>query len=174
VGRSFRLNENLLNVLTNEAAKEGISPNALLNKILQDYCQFHRHLKNFPSILLTQDTFSTIITKISPEDARKIGTKAGYRGYQDILRTLGLKVNQQNIQYLLETIYGNYGKWFIYTHHNHKNKKVYHLRHTLGENWSILVSALVSTLFEEGLNQKTETENLENAVTVQVPRNQTL
>ena len=45
IGRSFRIKERCLDVLKEEASKQGISINALTNKILQDYCLYHRHFE---------------------------------------------------------------------------------------------------------------------------------
>jgi len=169
VGRSFRLDEQWLNILNEEAKDEGISPNALLNRILQDYCLFDRYLKRFPSILLTQKSFGSIIAACPKEQIRICGKRAGSVNAQDLISTLGLSMDHENVIYMLEQVYGHYGNWYIYNHHVKNGKEVFHLRHTLGENWSIFLSEVVTTLFEDGLNRKVKKTFQDNTVTVEVP-----
>jgi hypothetical protein len=169
VGRSFRIEERWLNTLNDEAKNEGISPNALLNKILQDYCLFYRYLKRFPTVIVTQKSFSGLLKSCPKDDVLRCAKKAGSINAQDILHTLGFNLNHESVIYLLRDIYGRYGNWYTYNHHFRNGKEIFHLRHDLGENWSLFVSEVVSTLFECGLNQKVKKEFLESSVTIDVP-----
>lgn len=167
IGRSFRIKEQLLEILEEEAKKEGISPNALMNRILQGYCQFYRHENNFPIVILAQPTLYSMINACSTEDVRNIGVESGRRTL-DLMKTLGLRVNGENVIYVIESILGQYGKYFIYTHHIQDNKDVFHLRHNYGEKWSTYVAEVISGLFEN-LGKKIEIEFLESALTVKAP-----
>ena len=73
---------------------------------------------------------------------------------QDILNTLGLSFDHESVTYLIKEFYGHYGNWFNYNHHIKNNKEIFHLRHNLGEKWSVYVSEVISTLFEYGFETK--------------------
>ncbi len=169
IGRSFRIDERWLNILNEEAKSEGISPNAIVNRALRDYCLFYRHIKQFSTITMTQKSFSAIINACSKEDLMVGAKKAGSVNAQDILNTLGLSFDHESVTYLIKEFYGHYGNWFNYNHHIKNNKEIFHLRHNLGENWSVYVSEVISTLFEYGLNKKVKTEFLEDSATINVP-----
>jgi hypothetical protein len=169
VGRSIRLDEQWLNVLNEEAKNEGISQNALLNRILQDYCLFYRHVKRYPAIILTQKSFGSIIAACPQEQIRLCGKRTGSVNAQDLINTLGLSMDHENIIYLLKQVYGHYGNWYNYNHHVQNGKEVFHLRHNLGENWSIFLSEVVTTLFQDSLNKKVKKTFQDNTVTVEVP-----
>jgi hypothetical protein len=172
IGRSFRIDERWLNILSEEAKNDGISPNALVNKVLQDYCLFHRYTKRFPSMLLTQKSFSSIIDACPKEALKTCAKKTGSTNAQDIFHTLGVSFDHENITYLIREIYGRYGNWFTYNHHLKNGKEVFHLRHNMGENWSMFIAEVISTLFDYGLNIKVKAEFLENTVTIDVPLSQ--
>lgn len=157
-----------------EASSEGISPNAIANRVLRDYCLFYRYLKRFPSITLTQKSFSSIVGACPKEDLIISAKKAGSVNAQDILNTLGLSFDRENITYLIKDFYGHYGNWFTYNHHIKDGKEVFHLRHNLGENWSVFISEAISTLFEYGLNKKVKLEFSEGSVTIDAPAMQRL
>ena len=118
---------------------------------------------------MTQKSFSDIINACSKEDLIVGAKKVGSLNAQDILDTLGLSFDHENITYLIKELYSHYGNWFNYNHHIKNNKEIFHLRHNLGENWSVYVSEVISSLFEYGLNKKVKPTFLEDSVTITVP-----
>ena len=65
VGRSFRIKEQWLDILKKEAEREGLSVNALMNKILEDFSMYHRHFTRMEAISFTKHTTSLLLEKIS-------------------------------------------------------------------------------------------------------------
>jgi hypothetical protein len=168
IGRSFRLNEQWLRILNEEAKNEKISPNALLNRVLQDYCSFDRHLKRFPVSILGQESLSNIIGDCTKENLRLYGKQAGSTIAKDIFGMLGINFSKENIIFCIKDILGNYSNWFIYNHHINNGKDVFHLRHNMGENWSLFVSEAVSTLLEHCSGQKVRKEFTKSTVTLEI------
>ena len=171
IGRSFRVDEQWLNVLNEEAKREGISVNALMNQILQDYSLFHRYFKRHPGIVLMQKSFSRIIEKCPKEDLIEIGREAGAIIVKDVFRIFGLSPNHKDVTFYLLTMLAKYGNWFEYEHHTRNNKEFFHLRHDLGENGSIYIGEFVSAIFEHSLNKKIKTEITAGTLTFEVPLN---
>ena len=169
MSRSFRLDEQALGTLNEEAAKRKISPNSLLNQILLDYCVFYRYLKDIPTITMTQDLFASIIGDCPEENVRLYGKQSGSMIAKDVLGVVGLDFNRENLVFYLEEILSRYANGFIYSHHvNDSGKDVFHLRHSMGEKWSIFLSEEISTLIECCSGEKVKTELTKNTVTIEV------
>jgi hypothetical protein len=66
VGRSFRVDEEWLNVLNEEAEKQGVSVNSLLNRLLQQYA-YLRCMMRYGAITLTRKGFVNIL-ECFPDD----------------------------------------------------------------------------------------------------------
>jgi hypothetical protein len=169
VGRSFRINQNSLYTLNKEAENEGISPNALLNKVLKDYCFFYRYLTKYPCITMAQPIFIAVIPKVSEEEAKKFGQAASIRASKDLLKTFGLDHNIDDIRYFIEKILGVYGNWFVYTHHITADKETLHLRHNYGRTWSIFLFEALAPLLEKSYGKKPKADVSDVAVTFEIP-----
>jgi predicted helicase len=172
IGRSFRIEERWLNIVNEEAEREGISPNALMNRVLQDYCMFGRNLKRFPAITLSQKVFSKIIASCQEEKLRIIARESGVKSFRDVFKTLGLDLSLENIFYFIKELLSRYANWFTYSYHIKKKMRVFHLRHYCGENWSVYLSELITAVIDNCLNIKPKVEFSEETVTIYVPVNQ--
>ena len=171
IGRSFRMNEQMLNTLNEEAARAGISPNALLNKILEDYVKYQRFFKRFDGIALTQKSLSRLVGAIPKETLMDIAKKS-QTTVLDVFRTIGLRYNYEDAIFFVTTILAEYANWFKCEHHTINNKEYFHLRHNLGENWSTYVAEAVSELLESCCKTKVKKEFLDEAVTLEIPLSQ--
>lgn len=167
IGHSFRVYEDLLTVLNEEAQNEGISPNAMLNHILEEYCQYNRYTRRFPTIMLGEKLFSDLITKISQEQAAEMGKATGQRMISDFMKIVGLATDYDSMIYVMKG--APIGNWFIYNHSVSKGIEVFHLRHNYGINWSIFLKEALSPLFEKVANKKPKIEISESSVTFEIP-----
>jgi len=169
MSRSFRLDEQALSTLNEEAEKQKTSPNALLNQILLDYCVFYRYLKHIPTITLAQELFADIIRDCPEENVRLYGKNSGSAIAKDIFGVVGLSFNRCNLEFYLEEILSRYANGFAYNHHiNDHGKDVFHLRHNMGEKWSIFLSEEISTLIECCSGEQVKKELTKNTVTIEV------
>jgi hypothetical protein len=174
IGRSFRINEQWINVLYEEAEREGITPNFLVNRILQDYCLFHRFFKRYDGVSLTQKSFSSLLESCSREKLEETAKKAGSTIAQDLFRTFELKFNYDGVTYFLTTVLDGYANWYKCQHYVQDGTEIFHMRHNLGEKWSIYVAEVSSNAIEFCCNKKAKKEFLDGAVTIKVPTSQSL
>ena len=172
IGRSFRIDERWLNILKEEAEREGVSPNSLLNRVLQDYCTFGKIDKNFPNVTVSQKLFAQLLLSCPKEKLIALGREVGARNYLDLTNILGLESDQESIIYFIREFLGRHLNLFTYTYYTKKDKLILHLRHNLGENWSVYTSELLSTIFDTVLGIKPKIEISEDTVTIFVPRNE--
>jgi hypothetical protein len=169
VGRSFRISQQWLDGLNEEAEKQSLTPNALINFILRDYCLFHRYLKRLDIMAVTQKTVSRFAEACPKDKLEEIAQKAGSNIALDLFRSMGLRFNREDAVFFVTTILGEYANWFKCEHYKVGNKEIFHLRHNLGENWSYYVSEVITNLLEACCNQKVKSEFLDTAVTLEVP-----
>jgi hypothetical protein len=169
IARSFRIKEQWLNVLKEEAERQGVSRNSLLNKILQDYATFHRYFRRFGFVAMGEKTFANIIEACPKEELKKIAQTGGSTVSIDFIRTMGLGLDHETLTFVMTQIFGYYGNWFKCAHYTKKGKEIFHLRHDLGENWSFFVAEVVTTFFERLLGKKVKIEVMEGALTIENP-----
>lgn len=169
VGRSFRINEQWLNTLDLEAERAGISPNALLNRILQEYTESQRFVRRFGGMIVSRKSLSRLLDACPIEAVEEVAIKAGGIIGKDLFRTMGLKYNYENFTYAVLRIFGGYANWFTCERHVIKDTEYFHLRHDMGEKWSLYVSKMLETLLYSCCNRKMKIELMEGAVTLEIP-----
>ena len=170
VRHSFSIEEEWFKVLKEEAEREGISANAFLNKILKDYAQIYRFSKRFGIVYLSYPTLSAFVNCCPKDRVIEIAKFSASTLVKDGMRTIGLPMNYDSVTYFIKNIFGGLAGWFKCDHHIRSNVEVFHLRHGLGNKWSIFIAEVTSTMFEYLLNKKVETEILENSVTITIER----
>jgi hypothetical protein len=169
VGRSFRIDEEWLNVLNDEAEREGISVNALLNRILQKY-SYIRYMLRYGAITLTRKGFSAILESCSEDKVRENGRNAGSTLVRDLLLTMGVTPSYSFVVLLVKKILSEFAGWFECDHHVKRDKEILHLRHDLGIKWSIYLSGVASGTFNSILNKEVAIELSDSSVTITIPK----
>ena len=170
VVHSFRLSEEWFNILCEEAEKQDVNCNALMNKVLKHYCLHHRHTKRFAAINLTSPLFAEIINFNSEENLKEVAKKYGLNGPKDALRTFGVTPTFDHLIDFINKYLGEFGGWFDVTHYTKHDTEILHLRHNVGRKWSFFVAELISTIFEQILDKKMTAEIFDDFVTCYIPR----
>jgi len=169
VGRSFRIDEEWLNVLTEEAEKQGVSVNSLLNRLLQQYA-YLRYMLRYGAITLTRKGFSSLLECCPEDKVREKGRKAGSTITRDMLLTMGAAHDYSFVILLVKKILSEFAGWFECDHHVKRDKEILHFRHDLGIKWSIYVEAAASETFHSVLGKKVTTEISDSSVTITIYR----
>jgi hypothetical protein len=165
VGRSFRIDEAMLEVLNDEAERQGISVNSLLNRLLQQY-SFIRHMLRYGAITLTRKGFSAILESCPEDKIRENARHAGSIIVKDLSRTMGAPTSYSFLVYLIEKLISGFAGWFECDHHIKRDKEIFHLRHDLGPNWSIYLAEIASEIFKSTLDKEVKTEIIGDSVTI--------
>ena len=167
--RTFRLSAELDDVLKEEAERQAISVSALLNQIVQRYSEAERYFNRYDALTLEKNTFISFIKDLSDENVVEIGDLAGSRSLQNGLRIRGLSSNTETVRFIVEHVYGRYSGWFKANFYEKNNQTVYHLRHELGEKWSLFISHYMIKMFDSLLDTDIITEVKEDSVTIFIP-----
>ena len=169
VGRSFRIDEEWLNVLNEEAEKQGVSVNSLLNRLLQQYA-YLRFMLRYGAITLTRKGFSSLLECCPDDEVRKKGRIAGSKITKDILLTMGVPPTYDFTVFVVKKLLSDFAGWFECDHHIKRDKEVLHLRHDLGIKWSIYLSGAVAGTFNSLLDKEVTVELSDSSVTVTIDK----
>lgn len=169
IGRSFRIDEEWLQVLTEEAERQGISVNSLLNRLLQQYA-YIRYMLRYGAITITRKGFSSLIACIPEDKLKENGRNAGENITKDLLLTMGVTPNHNFVLLLVKKILAEFAGWFECDHHIKRDNEILHFRHDLGINWSIYLSAVSAATFNSLLNQEVSIEHTDSSVTITIPK----
>ncbi len=169
IGRSFRIDEEWLQVLNEEAERQGISVNSLLNRLLQQYA-YIRYMLRYGAITITRKGFSSLIACVPEDKLRENGRNAGANITKDMLLTMGVTPNYNFVILLVKKILAEFAGWFECDHHIKRDKEILHLRHDLGISWSIYLSEVSAATFNSILNQEVAIEITSSSVTITIPK----
>lgn len=169
VGRSFRIDEEWIKVLNEEAEKQGISVNSLMNRLLQQYA-YLRYMLRYGAITLTRKGFLGILESCPEESIRENARKAGSTIARDLLLTMGVQANYNFLVSLHKQLLSEFAGWFECDHHVRQDKEIFHLRHELGNKWSIYLAEAASEMFKFILNKEVAIEFSDSSVTITMPR----
>ena len=170
IGRSFRINEKLLNVLNSEAERNGLNPNALLNKILKDYSEYHRYTKRYGIISLSKMSLSKIIEACPRECVQETAKEIASIVSIDLFRVMGYSFSKEDAAFMINVVLAEHANWFSCEHHASGQKEFYHLQHALGGKWSVYIAEVVSAIIERCYGKKPKREFLnDTAVTLIIP-----
>jgi len=171
VTRTFRVKAEWDNILREEAERQGISVNVLVNLIFRRYALFDRWARGYTVISLTQRAFREFLDGIPAEKLASAGEKTGTSDIQNILDMIGLPSNYDSFAYLLSKHFGgsDCAMWFTCYRHLHENSDVFHLQHNLGRGWSIYLQKYILS-YLKNLKINAETQIYDHAVNLRIHR----
>jgi len=169
VGRSFRIDEEWLNVLNEEAEKQGVSVNSILNRLLEKY-SFLRYMLRYGAITLTRKGFASLLECCPEDKLRENGRNTGSKITKDLLLTMGAPPTYDFTVFWIKKLLSDFAGWFECDHHIKRDKEILHLRHDLGIKWSIYLEAAASETFNSILGKKVTTEISDSSVTLTIDR----
>jgi hypothetical protein len=165
VGRPFRIDAGLLNVFNEEAEKQGVSVNSLLNRLLQQYA-YLRYMMRYSTITLTRKGFTGILECCSDDEIKENGINAGSVITRTLLLTMGVTPNYTVVICLVEKLLSEFAGWFECDNHIKEDKEILHMCHDMGMKWSIYRSGAASGMFNFILKQEIGIEVSDSAISV--------
>ena len=176
ITRTFRINEAWDLILDEEAERQKMSINALVNKILRRFALFDRYTDRIGILRLPSRSFAEMIKSIPQEELAKLGEKNGSLDAVDFFSSMGHPPEYETFVYLVKEHFGNpkFAGWFQCFYHSLESHDLFHLQHNLGRKWSVFVDSYLHTILEKMTSVKAETKIYEYAVTIKVSRPPTM
>lgn len=163
---SFRISENALRALQEDARKQSVSLNTLANQMFVSYADYDRFLQKFHMVKLSTPTLKRIINAATDEAIIEAGTAAGSSvpGSFILAKTGELSVANA-LDYL--KLMGAHANLFDYSEVSHSAKISVTLTHDLGTKGSLFLTHYVTALFK-GVNKDVKVHELPDAITFEV------
>lgn len=144
---SFRLDESALNILQEDARKQNISLNTLLNQLVLTYANYDRPMKRFHMIKLPASSFKHLLQAATNETAVEAGNAAG----KDVPKTYiiskwGELTLENALSYLKTT--ADYTGLFEYSEVTRGGRINVMLTHDFGAKGSLFLQRYVQAIFE--------------------------
>jgi len=172
VTRTFRISKEWDEVLQKEAEEQGVSVNVLMNKILRRYALFERWADKYEVLHIMPRTLERILEVASEEGLAEAGRVEGSVRPIDSLTMMGRRASVESLISLVTEFYGgtDFARWFHCDYHPELGSDVFHLRHRLGNKWSIFIKNYLTAMFESLLKTKVESKAMDQAVTITLER----
>ncbi len=172
ITRTFRIRKEWDDVLQEEASRQGVSVNVLLNKILRKYSLYSRWNDRSNDTSLPQRTLREILKTVQVENLAEAGTKSGALDAINIVNAMGLTVDYDSFVYLMTEHLGgpNFARWFHCFHHTQGTKDIFHLQHDFGHEWSVFLERYVLSFLRSLTDTDAKTRVYDYAVTLEVTR----
>ncbi len=172
ITRTFRIRKEWDDILQEEAARQGVSVNVLLNKVLRKFSLYQRWADKNNDINLSQQTFREILKKVPIESLAEAGSNSGASDAINIVNALGLTLDYESFIYLIREHFGGpyFARWFQCFYHTQRDIDVFHLQHDHGRGWSVYLEKYILAYLKSMTDTDAKTKVYEYAVTFEVTR----
>jgi len=172
ITRTFRIRNEWDSVLQEEAARQGVSVNVLLNKLLRKYSLYSRWSNRNNDTSFSQRTLREILKTVQVESLAEAGAKSGALDAINIVNSMGLTLNYESFVYLITEHLGgpHFARWFQCFHHTQGNKDIFHLQHDLGPKWSVFLEKYILAFLRSMTDTEATTRVYDYAITLNVTR----
>jgi len=159
VAKSFRVNEKALSALQEEAARQSVSVNTLVNQLLLDYSEFGRFLQRVNAMRLSRKTFGEILNSVSDDSLIKAGQVAGKSAPMALIASKWGKITMNTVIEYIHDL-SAYANLFEYYEKNENERWTITLMHELGPKWSTFLTQYIGEAFAAaGVQPKTKTSD---------------
>jgi hypothetical protein len=163
---SFRLDEAALNILQEDAKKQNVSVNTLLNQLLLTYANYDRPMKRFHMVKMPASTFRHILQAANNQTIIEAGKAAGEDVPKTYIHARWGDLTEENALNYLKTM-GNHANLFEYSEVTHDGKINVALSHDFGPKGSLFLQSFVQAIFEP-LGRPPKFSHDENAVVFEI------
>ena len=164
---SFRLDEDLIDEIKNEAELERINVNALVSKILSNHILWERYERKLGLLPMTKPFVQYSINQMENNEIIHLAEEVEKDTFSDILNFMkGEYTVEDFIEILRSWIYV---AWMQHDVTKGKEGYTFRFNHDLGEKWSLYVRTLVTELFHDIVQKRLEVKSTKNAITLMFP-----
>ncbi len=159
VAKSFRVNEKSLEALQEEARRQSISVNTLVNQLLLDFSEFGRYLQRVNALKLSRKTFAEILNSVPDDSLVRAAQTAGKSAPGALIASKYGKVGVSSVLWYIHDL-SAYANLFEYDEKNENERWTITLMHELGPKWSTFLSHYLGEAFiSAGVQPKTKTSD---------------
>ncbi len=164
---TIRLEQTVLGILKEEAQRQGLSVNVLVNRQLRKYVDWGRHAERYGMITIPKDGLRRLLKAIPDATLRELGASAGKDGPRDLILFIWGDVTLENAIKLLH-IYDDHHRMGNLEQHEEDGKIRFVLHHEMGIKRSIYMEAYFTSMFETLFNYTPQIETTVRSVALTI------
>jgi len=170
ITRTFRIRHEWDSVLQEEATRQGVSVNVLVNKILRKYAVYSRWNDRNNDASLPKRTLREIINTCQTEELAEAGTRSGALDAMNLVNAMGLKLSYDSFIYLVTEHLGgpHFARWFQCFYHPQGSTDLFHVQHDFGHAWSVFLESFLLSFLRSMIGMDAKTRVYDYAVTLKV------
>ncbi len=170
ITRTFRIKDDWDMILHEEAERQKISVNALMDKILRRFTLYDRYTDRLSIIGLPKRTLMAIIQFLPDERIIEEAENTASLDAIDFFNSLGYPQDYETFKYLVIEHFGSpeFARWFQCFYHSLETQDLFHLQHNLGRKWSVFIETYLRTILRKIANINVKSRVYNYAVTLRV------
>jgi hypothetical protein len=145
--RSFRLDHDTIDRLSDISEKERVSVNVLANKALRRYVEYDVLAEKFGFITISKALLKTLFALMTEEKARELGRKSGREAGPELITFWYKKFDLENAIRAIGKVTSEYGRNFSFDSSFDGKTHVLIMRHESGKNASAYYAESVRAVF---------------------------
>lgn len=166
IAKSFRVNRKVLYALRDEARRQNLSLNTVVNQLLINYAEYGRFAERAHSMHLVSEIVSEILNAANEDVIMLAGQNAGKSAPMAMISLKSSDVTMNSIIQYIQDL-ASYAHLFSYNETNVNGQWTITLSHELGSKWSLFLTCYFSEAFKmTGTEPKIDTS--ERAVTIKL------
>jgi hypothetical protein len=169
VTRTIRIDSKLDKALRDEADERGQSVNNIVESLIHRYINNDRFFTEDQIVGLAPTTLSHLFEGLSNEATLKAGSNTGRLRARNNLLIRGLPLEYDSLKWFITDVLGGYRGWFRCSFHEMDEAQMFHLRHSLGESWSLFIKSYLESMFRDILEIELEAEAVNSTVALMIP-----
>ena len=172
ITRTFRIRQEWDSILQEEATRQGVSVNVLVNKIFRKYALYSRWSDRNNDISLQKRTLREILSACNVEELAEAGTRSGKLDAMNLVNAMGMKMNYDSFVYLVTEQLGGpeFARWFQCFYHVQGNVDLFHIQHDFGHGWSVFLENFLRSFLRSMTGMDAKSRVYDYAVTLEVTR----
>ncbi|MGQ9760023.1 MAG: hypothetical protein ACUVQ5_05605 [Candidatus Methanomethylicaceae archaeon] len=142
--KSFRIDQEILKGLENEARRQGATVNGLACRILRKYVKIGSKLELFGQLIFTKNDFLEIINKLDARSLKEIASSMGGRTAKELMIQIGGSLSPESFKFCLDVVLCGYMGWASYSEATNVDGKTdIRLFHNMGDKWSLFLKSYI-------------------------------
>jgi hypothetical protein len=144
---SFRVDSTVLKKLTDESEKNEVSLNTLANQVLKHYVNWYSKASDAGQITVFKPFLRNLLEQVDDTKIIEFAKKIAREESKDFILLLTNEYNAKSSLGLIETWLKITGYPYVYEKNNNQHRLF--LQHDMGKKYSLYVSTLFSTMFDQ-------------------------
>jgi hypothetical protein len=154
---TFRLAQDSVKKLHDEAQKQGISVNSLVNQVINNFFNWHIFEQKVGFVPILKPVVKEIYTSMSKEKVLQLAANIAKEESEAAIYFMRGKIDLDSFLSWFEARMKNSAIQLSHTFDNKTRIHTYVIKHDICENWSLYLKCIVEHIFNEVLQKKVET-----------------